>query len=56
MLDASLESGVFRSGILGANAYVSNSVKMLNNEDNFFNIKTQDLDSKKDINFTKKEK
>ncbi len=53
LLDCEMKSGIFRSGKIGADAIISDEVKMMNTEQNFFNIKTQTLDDDK-ITFHKK--
>ncbi len=56
LLDAEMKSGIFRSGKLGSDATVSDEVKMMNTEQNFFNLKTSSLDSDDKISFHKKGK
>lgn len=56
LLDCEMKSGIFRSGKLGTNAVISDEVRMMNTEQNFFNIKTMSLnpDNDKKISFHKK--
>lgn len=54
-LDAKMLSGIFRSGKLGVNSEVSDEVRMLNTEQNFFNLKNVGIGDEK-ITFHKKEK
>jgi len=53
LLDAELKSGIFRSGHIGNNAIISDEVKMMNTEQNFFNLKASSMDGDK-ITFHKK--
>lgn len=39
LMDATMKSGVFRSGKIGENAIISQETKMLNSEENFFGFK-----------------
>lgn len=39
LMDATMNSGIFRSGKIGENAEISRETKMLNSEDNFFGFK-----------------
>lgn len=52
--DGQMESGIFRSGKLGENAYFSDLVKMMNSDINFFNLKTTSLDGNDKNIFHKK--
>ena len=56
LLDSTMESGIFRDGKIGDNANISNTVKMMNTDGNFFNLNIQDIDSDKkgNISFNKK--
>ncbi len=54
-LDAHMESGIFRNGKIGENAIISNEVKMMNSEQNFFNLKTSTLNTDDKMMFHKKE-
>lgn len=51
LMDATMKSGIFRNGKIGENAYIDKDTKMLNSENNFFNLKI-----KKEVEFTKKNK
>lgn len=51
-LDCIMKSGIFRSGKIGENSDIAEEVKMLNKDENFFNIQPSNMDI--DNIFTKK--
>lgn len=54
-MDGQMKNGVFRSGKIGENGYISPETKVLNDEQNFFNIKLKDQGFEKGKKgFTKK--
>ena len=55
LLDCEMKSGIFRNGKIGLDATISDEVKMMNIEQNFFNLKNTSLGDDK-ITFHKKEK
>lgn len=47
VMDGIMEGGVFRSGKIGPNGSISEETKVLNDEQNFFNIKKSDINANK---------
>jgi hypothetical protein len=55
LLDCELKSGIFKSGKLGFNAVISDEVKMMNTDQNFFNLKKTEIGDGDKVIFNKKE-
>ena len=56
LLDSEMHSGIFRSGKLGVNAHIAPEVRMMDTEQNFFNLKTVNSNDGDKIIFNKKDK